>query len=583
MTWLSTYALSIATFLPLAGAAVLLFVRSRELAKLLALLVSIAVLAVTSWIGWEYKANPTAYPTVAEVFRKRVDDILRALPIDQRAEVDAELAKPGMGTGEALRGNEAAYRAYTEVKELRLASGPKVQQAEQLRFVEFAAWIPQFRINYFLAVDGLSLPLIWLTALLTVICLIYSWTIEKLPRAYYALFLVLETGLIGVFAALDLFLFYVFWEVVLLPMYFLIGIWGGPRRIYASIKFFIYTLVGSVLMLIAFLYMYWAFEPHTFNLLALTAAVPGLPMHVQWWLFAALFVGFAIKVPVFPFHTWLPDAHVEAPTAASMVLAGILLKMGVYGFFRFLYPLVPDVCISTEAVWLMAILGMVNLVYGALVAMAQTDFKSLVAYSSISAMGYCLLGLAALNMGGFMGGALQSFNHGIESPLLFCLVGVVYERAHHRNLNEFGGLGLQMPYYAGLAAIGFMAALGLPGLNMFIGEALTFLGAYQPDSLIRGGQGTALPGIGATWIIYVSLAGIVFTAAYVLWTIQRVFFGPIKEKYLHFDDVNPRETVSLVPLCALCVLFGVWPALIIDYMTGSLEAILNTVRQAALG
>jgi NADH-quinone oxidoreductase subunit M len=326
-------------------------------------------------------------------------------------------------------------------------------------------------------------------------------------------------------------------------------------------------------------------------LLALTALVPGLAQGIQWWLFAALFIGFAIKVPVFPFHTWLPDAHVEAPTAASMVLAGILLKMGVYGFFRFLYPLVPDACLSQAAIWLVAVLGMVNLVYGALVAMAQTDFKSLVAYSSISAMGYCLLGLAAMNMYGLMGGALQSFNHGIESPLLFCLVGVVYERAHHRNLNEFGGLGLQMPYYAGLAVIGFMAALGLPGLNMFIGEAITFLGAYVPESLIRAaGPEAEKPfiagthGIAASWIVYVSLAGIVFTAAYVLWTIQRVFFGPLKKKeYLEFDDVNPRETVSLVPLCALCVLFGVWPALLIDYMSPSLQAILEQVKTMAAG
>jgi NADH-quinone oxidoreductase subunit M len=579
MNWLNSYGLTLATFIPLAGAALLLLVKSRELAKLVALLCALVVLGITSWLGYEYRANPGAHPTAATVLKQRADEALSKLAPPEKARVEAELAKPRMGTGESLRQSDAEYAAYAEVKELRLATQPA--ESEHLRFVEYHPWIPQFRINYFLAADGLSMPLIWLTALLTVICLLYSWNMEKLPRGYFGLFLVLETGLIGVFAALDLFLFYVFWEVVLLPMYFLIGIWGGPRRIYASIKFFIYTLVGSVVMLIAFLYMYFAFEPHTFNTLALTSLVPTLARGVQYWLFAGLFLGFAIKVPVFPFHTWLPDAHVEAPTAASMVLAGILLKMGVYGFYRFLYPLVPGAALATSVVWLIAILGMINLVYGALVAMAQTDFKSLVAYSSISAMGYCLLGLASMNAGGLMGGALQSFNHGIESPLLFCLVGVVYERAHHRNLNDFGGLGLQMPYYTGLAIVGFMAALGLPGLNMFIGEAITFLGAYQPTSLVRGGAG-ALAGIGATWIVYVSLAGIVFTAAYVLWTIQRVFFGPIKEKYLHFEDLNGREVVSLVPLCLLCIAFGVFPSLLIDYMKPSLEAIMQVVQSGAL-
>ncbi len=558
MSFLDGYGLTSLIALPLAGAAALVAL-PRQVGKMAALLVSLVAFAIASSMAWDYAVDQQPGQQKMETLAKRFE--ARIADLEKTAAADPA--------------------AHAEVKELREAL--KIEQAKHLKFVEYRPWIKSFRINYFLAADGLSMPLIWLTAFLTPICLLYSWNVEKLTGAYFALFLILEAGLIGVFCAFDLFLFYVFWEVVLLPMYFLIGIWGGPRRVYASIKFFIYTLVGSVLMLIAFLYMYFQVEPNSFNLLTLEAVI-SQPMNValstQKWLFFALFIGFAIKVPVFPFHTWLPDAHVEAPTAASMVLAGVLLKMGVYGFFRFIYPMFPELVTAPAFIYFIAILGMINIVYGALVAMAQTDFKSLVAYSSISAMGYCLLGIASLTSGGLVGGALQSFNHGIESPMLFCLVGVIYERAHHRNLNDFGGIGLQMPYYTGLATVGFFAALGLPGLNMFIGEAITFLGAYQPESLLVNGQ-KGIPGLDARWIVYVSLTGVVFTAAYVLWTIQRVFFGPIKEKYLKFKDLNAREWASLVPLGALCLLFGVWPRVLIDYMEPSLNAIINTVKMTA--
>jgi NADH-quinone oxidoreductase subunit M len=450
-------------------------------------------------------------------------------------------------------------------------------EARELRFVERASWIPSLRIHYFLAADGLSIALIWMTALVTLLALLYSWNVERLPRAFFGLFLLLETGLVGVFAAFDLFLFYVFWEVVLLPMFLLIGIWGGPRRVYAAVKFLLYTLVGSVLMLVAILYLYFAFSPHSFDLLALTSLAPGLAPGAAAWVFAGLFLCFAIKVPAVPLHTWLPDAHVEAPTGASMVLAGLLLKMGVYGFFRLLFPLVPAVATGHAGVWLVAGLGVASIVWGGLVAMAQADWKALVAYSSVSALGYSLLGLAAMTGAGLMGAALQAVNHCVESPLLFALVGVVQERAGHRDLRRMGGLAAQMPVFAALAFVGFFAALGLPGLNMFWGEALVYLGAYEPTSLLRAGDARA-GGVHATWLVYVALAAIVVTAAYVLWAVQRALLGPPRERALEMPDANGREVLAIAPLCLLCILLGVLPQIAIGFLGPSVTALLETIR-----
>jgi NADH-quinone oxidoreductase subunit M len=423
-------------------------------------------------------------------------------------------------------------------------------------------------------VDGLSLPLLLLTGLLGIICVYYSFNIEKGVKAYMALFLLLETGLLGVFSSLDFFLFYVFWEVVLLPMYFLIGFWGGPRRIYAAIKFFIYTLVGSVIMLVAMLALYFKYGHDSFNLLTLIGVSSTFDVEFQRWIFIALFAGFAIKVPIVPFHTWLPDAHVEAPTAVSMMLAGVLLKMGGYGFFRFSYTLAPEISHTRQFVMFIAVLGLINMVYGALCAMAQKDFKSLVAYSSISHMGYVLLGLAALTDQGIQGAALQMLNHGVSSAMMFLLVGVLYERAHHRNLDNFGGMGLQMPYYTGFATIGFFASLGLPGLNGFISEFLVFQGAFHSGGSVNdAGFWTAnsvvygLP----RWIVYCALPAIVLTAGYILWTIQRVYLGtPKKEEYRHFPDLSLRETLTLIPLAVLCIWMGVQPQIVLGYMNDTL-------------
>ncbi len=471
--------------------------------------------------------------------------------------------------------NPAAVDAWESAAELAYALD--AEQTAQLGFVEFVPWIEKFNVNYFLGVDGLSLPLIWLTALLSVLCLIYSWSIGKGTKGYFLLFLVLETGLIGVFCALDFFLFYVFWEVVLLPMYFLIGIWGGENRLYAAIKFFIYTLVGSVLMLLVMLVMFFVSEPHTFNMLTLMEIMPVYAQAnvvVGSLLFIGLFIGFAIKIPVFPFHTWLPDAHVQAPTAVSMMLAGILLKMGGYGLFRLSYPMLPSAATHRAFVALIACLGMINIIYGAFCALAQKDFKKLVAYSSVSHMGYVLLGLAALTSAGVNGAALQMFNHGVSSAMMFLIVGIIYDRAHHRDLTRFGGIGLQMPWYTGLATIGFFASLGLPGLNGFISEVLCFVGAWDDTGLI-----TSSDGLGARWIVYVSLLGIILTAVYILWTIQRVYLGTIKdESYKRFPDVSFREVVTLVPLAFLCIALGVYPSILIEFMDGSLDAMTTMVR-----
>jgi NADH-quinone oxidoreductase subunit M len=437
-----------------------------------------------------------------------------------------------------------------------------------MQFVEHYNWIKSFNIEYFMGVDGLSAPMVLLTALLGFICIIASWNIEKAIKGYFSLFLVLETGMMGVFCALDFFLFYVFWEVMLLPMYFLIGIWGGPRKEYAAIKFFLYTLAGSVLMLLAMIAFYFNVTnpvtgEHTFNMLYMMdqanhSAWLSLTnvRHVIW---IALFIGFAIKVPIFPFHTWLPDAHVEAPTAVSVILAGILLKMGTYGILRISYPILPD-----AALWFslpLAILGAINIIYGASCAMAQSDMKKLVAYSSISHMGYVLLGMAAFTTQGINGAVFQMFNHGTITAMLFLSVGVIYDRAHHREINGFGGLGLQMPVYTSVFSFALFAALGLPGLSGFVSEALVFLGAFPVYRTIT----------------MISAIGVVIGAAYVLWMLQRVFLGPRNPKYDALPEISPREMFTLVPIGMIVLLLGVYPMPVLDLMKVTLNNLIQVV------
>ncbi|MFH0800392.1 MAG: NADH-quinone oxidoreductase subunit M [Pseudomonadota bacterium] len=420
-------------------------------------------------------------------------------------------------------------------------------------------WIAAWHIQYSIGIDGLATPMALLTQLIGTIAVLASWKIDRQLKGYLSLLLLLQTGMTGVFVALDFFLFYIFWELMLLPMYFLIGIWGGPRREYAAIKFFLYTLLGSVMMLLVMIAMYFYSEGNTFSILALanqSIHVGPLTSHTfrfACWL--ALMICFAIKVPVFPFHTWLPDAHVEAPTAISVILAGILLKMGIYGMLRFCYPMFPD--ITFEFVTWIALFGVINIIYGALCAMAQKDFKRLVAYSSISHMGFCLLGMASFTSAGLNGAVLQMFNHGTITAQLFLIVGIIYDRAHHRDIDGFGGLAKVMPRYAAFTAVAFFAALGLPGLSGFISEVLVFIGAFRPWP----------------WYTAISAFGVVLTAAYILWTYQRVFLGKVNEKYKALPDISAREMITLIPLVVIVVVLGVYPKAMLSIMEASLAGI----------
>ncbi len=458
----------------------------------------------------------------------------------------------------------------------------------QMQFVTRVPWLESMNIQYYMGTDGISVTMILLTALLSFLCVFASWNISKAVKGYYFLFLLLETGMLGVFVALDLFLFYVFWEVMLVPMYFLIGIWGGPRKEYAAIKFFLYTLIGSVFMLLGILALYfYGGEPRSFDMLELarrhllfsgdTLRILGMPFAKV--VFLAFFFGFAIKIPMFPFHTWLPDAHVEAPTAISVILAGVLLKMGTYGIFRICYPVFPN-----AAVWfapMLAVFAVINILYGALCAMHQTDIKKLVAYSSVSHMGYCLLGLAAFTYLGFNGSMFQMFNHGTSTAMLFLLVGVIYDRAHTRGVNDFGGLAQNMPTFATVAAIAFFASMGLPGLSGFISEALVLLGSFNADATAvhqAGAAGALITGVNLFKICTVLAAlGVILTAAYLLWTIQRIFLGPLVERWKALPDMNLRETLTLAPLVILVVVLGVYPAPILGMMGKSLELLTRTL------
>jgi NADH-quinone oxidoreductase subunit M len=383
--------------------------------------------------------------------------------------------------------------------------------------------------------------------------------------------------MMGTFVALDFFLFFVFWELMLLPMYFLIGIWGGPRKIYAAIKFFLYTLFGSAFILLVMLGLYFSSQDsvtgaHTFNLVSLMdpknlipgSLLAGSLSTARLLAYVALFIGFAIKVPIFPFHTWLPDAHVEAPTPISVILAGVLLKMGAYGMLRISFPIFPEVTVYFA--YALAVFGMINIVYGSLCAMAQTDFKKLIAYSSIAHMGYVILGMASLTTQGVTGAVFQMFNHGTITAMLFLIVGVIYDRAHTRDINSFGGLANKMPKYFGIVMIAFFASLGLPGLSGFISEALVFLGAFSVSAI--------------RIITIISTLGIVLTAAYMLWTLQRMFFGDLPEKWNNLTDLNLKEYATLVPLVIIVIFLGVYPSPVLNIMSTSVNQLVDFVSKS---
>ena len=437
-------------------------------------------------------------------------------------------------------------------------------------FEESAEWIPSIGAKYHLGIDGISLLLVLLTTLLGMIAILSSWSaIHQRTKEYYILLLLLQTGMIGVFVSLDFFLFYVFWEVMLVPMYFLIGVWGSDRRLYAAIKFFLYTLAGSVVMLLAILALYFyapvpAGHTRTFDVPTLLAAAQHFSDPLKVWLFWGFFFAFAIKVPMFPFHTWLPDAHTEAPTAGSVILAGVLLKMGTYGFIRFSLPLLPtDAAMRARIIHIVVILSIIGIVYGALVCLMQKDMKRLIAYSSVSHLGFCTLGIFALTPNGLAGSVLQQVNHGISTGALFLIVGVLYERRHTRMIADFGGLATPMPNFAAIYLIISLSSLGMPLLNGFIGEFTILQGAFQ---------------VSKAWAAWGTL-GVVLGAAYLLWLYQRVMFGPvthaINEK---LPDLNLREYATLVPLVVLAFWIGIYPKPFFAYLDKPVQKIVEQVN-----
>ena len=433
------------------------------------------------------------------------------------------------------------------------------------QFEEKRSWLPALGASYHLGADGISALLVLLTTIVTAIAVLSATrAVEKRAREFFAMIFALETGMIGTFLSLDLLLFYVFWEAMLIPMYVLIGVWGGPRRVYAAIKFFLYTMAGSVLMLVGILWLYFLQKAvsgvPTFELDAFYALA--VPPGAQLWLFLAFAIAFAIKVPMFPFHTWLPDAHVEAPTAGSVILAAVLLKMGTYGFVRFAIPLFPAAS-AQAAPWIVA-LSIVGIIYGALVSMVQPDLKKLVAYSSVSHLGFCMLGLYAMNSAGFAGSMLTMLNHGVSTGALFLLVGVIYERRHTRMIADFGGLWKPLPVYASVFLVVMLSSIGLPGTNGFVGEFLVLLGAFRAQPL---------------WAA-LAATGVILSACYMLWMFQRVMFGPVTHpENEKLPDLSLRERLVFAPLLTLIVWMGVMPQPFLDRMQPALDRTLALAQQ----
>jgi NADH-quinone oxidoreductase subunit M len=434
----------------------------------------------------------------------------------------------------------------------------------EMQFTSAAPWIPYWGINYSVGIDGISLFMVLLTTVLIPLCVLGSWNyITERRRGYYALLLTLTTGILGVFVAMDLFLFYVAWEVMLIPMYFIIGVWGGGNRLYAAIKFFLYTMFGSLLMLVAILVVYLSVGRATgvydFDYYHLLANISAVEPHA-FWLFIAFFLAFAIKVPIFPFHTWLPDAHVEAPTAGSVILAGVLLKMGTYGFLRFAVPFFPGVAMSPEIQSLILVLAVVGIIYGALVALVQPDVKKLVAYSSVSHLGFVMLGIWTITIQSVQGALMVMINHGISTGALFFLVGMLYERRHSREIADFGGIARTVPMLAAAFMIVALSSIGLPGTNGFIGEFLVLLGSWSR----------------APWATAIATTGVIFAAGYLLWALQRVFFNPLDKKENEgLIDLSAREVLILAPLLAFIVWIGVYPKPFLDRMEPAAQAFIQ--------
>lgn len=425
-----------------------------------------------------------------------------------------------------------------------------------MQFIEKYEWIPSWGINYFIGIDGISILFLFLTMLLSILSVLVSWkSVETKVKEFHVSLLLMETAVLGVFVSLDLFLFYVFWELMLIPMFLLIGVWGGANRVYAAVKFFLFTLVGSVFMLVGIVVLYFH-AGMTLDILVLSKI--HYPLQLQYWLFLAFFTAFAVKVPMFPVHTWLPDAHTEAPTAGSVILAGVLIKMGAYGFLRISMPMFPEATVFFLPI--LMILSVIAIIYGALVCFAQKDLKRLIAYSSVSHMGFVTLGLFALNTQGVEGGILQMLNHGVITGALFLMVGIIYERTHTREIAGYGGFARLVPWYAGIFMIFTLASIGLPGTNGFVGEFLIIIGAFSAKKIY---------GI-------LAATGIILGAGYMLWLYQRIFFEKPEERRSVYD-LDFREVIILLPLIVLVFWMGLYPNVFLDYMHSSVEHLLNGI------
>ena len=432
----------------------------------------------------------------------------------------------------------------------------------KMQFAEKHTWIPNWNINYFLGVDGISVLFVLLSTLTAILCVLISWeSIKTKVKEFYIAILMTTSFMIGVFCSLDFFLFYLFWEAMLIPMFLIIGVWGGPNRIYAAIKFFLYTLVGSVLMLVGIIVLYF-YSGKTFNILDMMTM--SYPLTMQMWLFWAFFAAFAVKVPMWPVHTWLPDAHTEAPTAGSVILAAVLIKMGAYGFLRFSLPLLPEASKAMTPV--MLTLSVIGIIYGAVICLAQTDLKRLIAYSSVSHMGFVTLGIFALNIQGLEGGILQMLNHGVVTGALFLSVGIVYDRTHTRKIADYGGLASVMPIYAAFFMVFTLSAIGLPATNGFIGEFLILLGAFTASKLAG----------------VLACTGIIIGAGYMLWLYQRVFFMETNIKVAGLTDMGVRETITLIPMLVLVLWIGVYPSSFLGFMHASVQHLIERVNSGGV-
>ena len=431
-----------------------------------------------------------------------------------------------------------------------------------MQFAERHAWIPSWNITYYLGLDGISVLFVLLSTLITILCVLISWNaIKTKVKEFYISILIMEGAMIGVFCSLDFMLFYLFWEAMLIPMYLLIGVWGGPNRIYAAVKFFLYTLVGSVLMLVGIIVLYF-YAGRTFDILELMTKT--YPYQMQFWLFWAFFAAFAVKVPMFPVHTWLPDAHTEAPTAGSVILAAVLIKMGAYGFLRFSLPLLPDASRAMTPV--MLTLSVIAIIYGAVICLAQTDLKRLIAYSSVSHMGFVTLGIFALNLQGMEGGILQMINHGVVTGALFLSVGAIYDRTHTRQIADYGGVASVMPVYATAFMIFTLASIGLPATNGFIGEFLIILGGFTANQ----------------WAGVLAATGIIIGAGYMLWLYQRVFFMEVNQKVAGLNDIDAREIITLLPMVLLIFWIGIYPNTFLGFMHESVNHLLERVNSGSV-